>query len=325
MTGAAGFIGSHLLERLLLLDQRVHGLDDFSTGRRENLAAVERAVGAERWRRLRFVTGDVRERGTVRAACAGCELVLHQAGLGSVVRSLAEPERCLEVNAAGTWTVLAAAHAAGAQRLVLASSSSVYGDCPDVPQREERIGHALSPYAASKQVAELVAAGFSRGLGFPSVALRYFNVFGTRQDPHGPYAAVIPRWSRALVAGQAPELEGDGLQTRDFTPVAAVVEANLLAACTALAEPASVFNVGTGRELSLQELFASLVAACASLGLERSSLHPRAGPARPADRRASRADLTHARAALGYEPPGENDAGLRATLEELVDSRSRAS
>jgi UDP-N-acetylglucosamine 4-epimerase len=325
VTGAAGFIGSHLVERLLLLDQRVHGLDDFSTGRRANLAAVERAVGPERCRRLSFVEGDVCERATVRAACEGCELVLHQAGLGSVVRSLAEPERCLEVNAAGTWTVLAAARAAGARRFVLASSSSVYGDRLDTPQQEERIGRALSPYAASKQAAELVAAGFSRGLAFPSVALRYFNVFGPRQDPHGPYAAVIARWSAALVAGQAPVLEGDGRQTRDFTPVAVVVEANLLAACRPLPEPALALNVGTGRETSLNELLALLRRIAAELGLERGGFLPLGVAARPGDRRASCADVTRARAWLGYEPALGLEDGLRATLEELVDSRARAS
>ena len=325
VTGAAGFIGSHLVERLLALDQRVTGLDDLSTGRRANLQAVERAVGAERWGRFRFLAGDVRDGRILREACGGCELVLHQAGLGSVPRSFAEPARATSVNAEGTWSVLAAAHAAGARRAVLASSSSVYGDSSATPQTEERVGRALSPYAASKQVAELVAAGFSRALGLPSVALRYFNVFGPRQDPAGPYAAVVARWCAALVAGEAPELQGDGQQTRDFTPVAAVVAANLLAACGELAEPAVVLNVGTGRETALATLFERLRALCAEAGLERDGVRPRVVPARAGDRRRSCADVTRARVLLGSEPPGGLDAGLRATRGELGDARAHAS
>ncbi len=325
MTGAAGFIGSHLVQRLLALEQRVRGLDDFSTGRRANLAALEGALAPERWRRFELVAGDVRDERAARTACAGVELVLHQAGLGSVPRSLAEPARTLDVNAQGTWTLLAAAHASGVQRVVLASSSSVYGDCADACQSEERTGRALSPYAASKQIAELAAAGFARGLGFPCVALRYFNVFGPRQDPSGPYAAVIARWCSALAAGVAPELTGDGRQTRDFTPVAAVVEANLLAAWAELREPFAAINVGVGRETALNALYARLLELCAELGLERRELRPRVVAERPGDRRASRADLTRARALLGYEPPAELDSALRATLGELVDSRVRAS
>ena len=325
VTGAAGFIGSHLAERLLLLDQEVHGLDDLSTGRPENLAAVERAVAPERWGRFRLTRGDVCDPAAARAAAAGCELVLHQAGRGSVVRSLAEPRRCLEVNAGGTWTVLAAARAAGARRAVLASSSSVYGDSPDVPQREERTGRALSPYAASKQAAELVGAGFARGCAFPCVALRYFNVFGPRQDARGSYAAVVARWSAALAEGRPARLEGDGRQTRDFTPVAKVVEANLLAAGVELSGPWTVLNVGTGRATSLLELLAGLRAVGRELGLPAAALEPEPAVARPDDRRASRADLTRIRAVLGYEPPRGADADFRALLRQLVDSRRRAS
>jgi UDP-N-acetylglucosamine 4-epimerase len=320
VTGAAGFVGSHLVEHLLALGQRVCALDDLSTGTRANLAAAARGSS-----QLCFVQGDVRDPAALRAACEGVEFVLHQAGLGSVPRSVAEPARTTSVNAEGTWLVLAAARAAGARRLVLASSSSVYGDSLASPQREEVVGRALSPYAASKAIAELAAAGFARGLGFPVVALRYFNVFGPRQDPHGPYAAVIPRWCAALVAGVAPRLEGDGRQTRDFTPVAAVVAANLLAACAELPEllePFVAVNVGTGRETELAALLQRLIELCAELGLERGGLRPLAAPARPGDRRASRADLTRARALLGYEPPFELEPGLRALLRELIDSRA---
>jgi UDP-N-acetylglucosamine 4-epimerase len=207
--------------------------------------------------------------------------------------------------------VLAAAHAAGAARVVLASSSSVYGDRDETPQREERIGRPLSPYAASKRAAELAAEGFARGLRFPVVALRYFNVFGPRQDPSGPYAAVVPRWCAALRAGAAPVVHGDGAQTRDFTPVTAVVAANLLAATATLPEPFHVLNVGSGREVSLAELHARLAELCArSGGAPRA---PERAPARPLDRRSSRADLARVRALLGYEPPAGIDADLTAT------------
>jgi UDP-N-acetylglucosamine 4-epimerase len=320
VTGAAGFIGSHLVERLLALGQEVVGLDDFSTGRRANRAGVERAVGPERWRRFELVEGDVRDSALVRRAALGCARVLHQAGLGSVPRSRAEPARTFAVNAAGTWSVLAAAEAAGVERLVLASSSSVYGDAPELPQREERLGRPLSPYAASKRAAELAAEGFSRTRALACVSLRYFNVFGPRQDPSGPYAAVVPRWGAALQAGRAPLLEGDGSQSRDFTPVAAVVEANLLAAMGTLAQPYAVFNVGTGHATTLRELLAALAGAWRALGRTEPVLAPELQAARPGDRRASCADLARIRAALGYVPPTSLAACLSETLRQLVDS-----
>jgi len=325
VTGAAGFIGSHLVERLLALGQRVRGLDDFSAGTRANLARVAQRLPAAAWQRFELVEADVCALDAVRAACAGVDFVLHQAGVGSVPRSLLEPERALRVNAAGTWNVLAAARAVGVRRVVLASSSSVYGDAEETPQREERIGQALSPYAASKRVAELVAEGHARGLSLATVALRYFNVFGPRQDPHGPYAAVVPRWCARLLAGEPVRLEGDGRQTRDFTPVASVVEANLLAARAALPEAYVVLNVGTGRETSLLELHAELVARLRARGRLRAEPRLEAAPARSADRRASCAELTRARACLGYEPPATLAEGLEALLDELVDSRGGAS
>jgi UDP-N-acetylglucosamine 4-epimerase len=323
VTGAAGFVGSHLVERLLALGQDVLGLDDLSTGRRSNLEAAARA--AARGARFELIEGDVCSAEDARRAALGRDYVLHQAGLGSVPRSRSEPERCVRVNVEGTWTLLVAAQAAGVRRAVLASSSSVYGDCAHAPLREELVGRPLSPYAASKRAAEHVAAGLARGNGIASVALRYFNVVGPRQSPAGPYAAVVPRWAARLVAGRAPELEGDGRQTRDFTPVATVVDANLLAACSGAVEPPEVLNVGTGRETSLLELFELLVAACRSLGLERGDLVPIPRPPRRDDRRASRADPERARRVLGLEPCIDLARTLRDVLQELVDSGGGAS
>ena len=306
MTGAAGFIGSHLLERLLLLGQEVVALDDFSTGSHANLQAVERAVGEARWRRCEVRIGDVCDPVALRAACRGVELLLHQAALGSVPRSLAEPARTVEVNTGGTWTVLEAARAAGVARAVLASSSSVYGDTPCHPQREDELGRPLSPYAASKRAAEVVAEGLWRGLGFPTVVLRYFNVFGPRQEARGPHAAVIPRWIAALRAGERPMIHGDGGTSRDFTPVETVVQANLLAALSGPASPGRCYNVGTGRETTLLELLEMLQSS--TPGAET----PRHDAARGAERRASCADLTRSRSELGLEP-GELESGLRYT------------
>jgi UDP-N-acetylglucosamine 4-epimerase len=321
VTGAAGFIGTHLGARLLALGQRVVGLDDLSTGRRENLAWLARQAGAERFA---FVEADACDERAVRAAAEGVAVVLHQAGLGSVPRSLREPARTLRANVLGTASVLAAARAHGVRRVVMASSSSVYGDHLESPQVEERIGRALSPYAASKQVAELLAAGCARAGGPECVALRYFNVFGPRQDPRGPYAAVIARWSAALAAGGPLVLEGDGLQARDLTPVAAVVAANLLSAEVALPEPFVALNVGTGRSTTLRALLDALQSARAALGAAGAPPELRAAPARSGERRESRAELTRARTLLGYEPPAELGPALREVLRAAIDARGGA-
>jgi len=314
VTGGAGFIGSHLVHRLVELGQRVRVLDDLSSGQRTNLPQDA----------CELMEGDVRDAAVVRRAMAGVELVLHQAGLGSVPRSLADPVRTMEVNARGTWTVLQAALEAGCERVVLASSSSVYGDSDELPHVEEHIGRPLSPYAASKRIAELAAEGLARGLGLSTVALRYFNVFGPRQDPGGPYAAVIPRWCAALIAGQPPEIHGDGRTTRDFTPVAAVVEANLRAALNADVPAGVVVNVGTGRETSLSELLATLRELCAEAGLPGAEVGARRSPVRANDRARSRADTTRARELLGLGSDTRDldlVSGLRRTLEALLPAR----
>ncbi|MEQ1894080.1 MAG: NAD-dependent epimerase/dehydratase family protein [Planctomycetota bacterium] len=315
VTGAAGFIGSHLVERLLALGQDVVALDDLTSGTRSNLEAV--AGAAHGPARLRFLQADVRDREALARALVGVEFVLHQAGLGSVPRSLADPGTSFDVNARGTWELLVAARAAGVRRVVCASSSSVYGDERASPQREERLGTPLSPYAAAKRAAELAAEGLARAGGPEVAALRYFNVFGPRQSPRGPYAAVSPRWGAALLAGQRPELFGDGSTSRDFTPVAGVVAANLLAATRALVEPFRAFNVGAGCATSLVDLHRLLVAVARALGRAAPS-ELVAAPARAGERPASLADLTRLRGELGYEPPALSPEFLQATLVGLA-------
>src|SRR5918999_4346208 len=256
VTGAAGFIGSHLAEKLLELDQAVVGLDNFSTGKRENLEHVRRAVGAARWQNFRFVEGDIRSLETCSAACAGVDVVLHQAGLGSVPRSIDRPLRTHESNVNGFLNMLIAARDSGAARMVYASSSAVYGDHPQLPKVEAQLGRAMSPYGLSKRINELYAEVFGACYGFPSVGLRYFNVFGPRQDPDGPYASVIPAWIGALLRGETAYVNGDGSVARDFCYVDNVVQANLLAATAddpqALGE---AYNVAVGEQTTLNELF----------------------------------------------------------------------
>ena len=313
VTGAAGFIGSHLVEALLGLGQRVVGLDDFSTGRRRNLReAVDANAGSRA--RFRLIRADVRDAAACRAACAGAHHVLHQAAVASVPRSVADPLETYAVNLGGTLNVLQAARAEGVGRVVYASSSAVYGDLRAVPHREERLGAPLSPYALSKRDAEAWAALFARLYGTEAVGLRYFNVFGPRQDPEGPYAAVVPAWTRALLRGEPCVVHGDGGATRDFVPVADVVRANLLAAVAALPGEARVFNVGAGRATSLEALFALLRDAVAELRPEVRFAAAVHDAAREGDVRDSRADLSRITAALGYRPTGDLFPALRETV-----------
>ena len=317
VTGAAGFIGSHLLQTLLELDQTVTGLDDFSTGSRKNLTDVERAVGPERAARLRFLEADIRDLAACHAACEGAERVLHQAALGSVPRSIADPLRSHAANVDGFLNMLVAARDAGCARFVYASSSSVYGDHPELPKREDRTGSPLSPYAATKCVDELYAAVFARTYGLQAIGLRYFNVFGPRQDPEGPYAAVIPRWIETLLAGEAPLIHGDGETSRDFCPVANAVRANLLAALAepAAAQPGAAYNVALGGRTSLNELFGKLRAALAERGADVGAIEPQYDDFRPGDVRHSLADLARVSEHLGYEPAVDVDRGLADTVE----------
>lgn len=302
VTGAAGFIGSHLVEALLRRGAEIAGLDDFSTGRRANLAEVEAAVGPEAWRRFRLVEGDLRDPARCAEACAGAEIVLHQAALSSVPLSMEQPGRVLSVNVDGFLRLLEAARVAGVRRLVYASSSAVYGDETRVPAVEDRLGRPLSPYGGSKRIGEQLAGLYGECFGLPSIGLRYFNVCGPRQDPNGAYAAVIPRWSAEFRRGERPRIFGDGETTRDFCPVADVVQANLLAAAAPPAACGQAFNIARGRATSLNDLFKLVRATLAAQGVPCAHLEPRYEPFRPGDIRHSRADIHRAQTLLGFHP-----------------------
>lgn len=316
VTGAAGFIGSNLVEALLRLDQTVVGLDNFSTGHRRNLEEACAVVTPAQRARFRFREGDIQDPAIAQEVCRGVELVLHQAALCSVPASLENPLRHHHFNVTGFLCLLIAARDQGVRRVVYASSSSVYGDDPVLPKREDRIGRPLSPYAAQKYMDEVYAGVFGRCYGLSTVGLRYFNVFGPRQDPHGAYAAVIPRWIAALVRGQPVYIHGDGETTRDFCYVANVVQANLLAATTEHPEAQrAVFNVGAHRQTSLNQLFELLRERLGRAHPAVRQARPVYDDFRPGDVRHSLADIAAARRVLGYEPEYTVADGLDLALE----------
>jgi UDP-N-acetylglucosamine/UDP-N-acetylgalactosamine 4-epimerase len=314
VTGAAGFIGSHLLERLLRDGAEVTGFDDFSTGDRNNLRAVEHSVGPERFSRLRMIEGDIRDHAAVSRLFDGAgvdTVVLHQAALGSVPRSISEPMLSFSVNVDGFANVLEAARKTGVQRFVYASSSSVYGDNTDEKKREERCGRVLSPYAATKAMNESWATSYSMAYGMEAVGLRYFNVFGSRQSPDGPYAAVIPRWCRVLVTGGDAVVYGDGSTSRDFCFVDNVVSANILAGLSPLPSKALVCNIACGDSTSLLALWEKLRRAFVDAGVATAArARLRHEPFRLGDIRHSCAEINVARSSLGYAPTVGVDAGL---------------
>lgn len=319
VTGAAGFIGSHLVEQLLMLDQAVVGLDNFSTGKPENLELVRQAVGEARWSRFRFVQGDIRSLDACSAACASIDVVLHQAGLGSVPRSIDKPLRTHDSNVNGFLNILVAARDAGATRLVYASSSAVYGDHPGLPKVEAQLGRAMSPYGLSKRINELYADVFAACYGCQSVGLRYFNVFGPRQDPDGPYASVIPAWIGALVRGETAYINGDGSAARDYCHVDNVVQANLLAAM--VQDPQALgqaYNVAVGEQTTLNGLF-DLVRTLLAQRLPHlrtvRAVHraPRLG-----DMQLSRADVGKAERLLGYRATLDLASGLARTIDWYI-------
>ena len=320
VTGVAGFIGSNLLEALLQQDQWVAGLDNFATGHRENLQLVERVVTPAQWARFRFIEADIRHLPSCHAACAGADYVLHQAALGSVPRSINDPLTTNAVNVDGFLNMLVAARDAGVQRFVYAASSSTYGDHPGLPKVEDVIGKPLSPYAVTKYVNELYADVFARTYGVASIGLRYFNVFGPRQDPEGSYAAVIPKWAASILKGETVYINGDGDTSRDFCFVANAVQANLLAA-TAPAEAANqVYNVAVGDQTTLNELYTLLAAR---LSVHKRTLAPPPPPVnrdfRAGDVRHSLADISKARRLLGYEPTHRIRDGLDAAAQWYVN------
>jgi UDP-N-acetylglucosamine 4-epimerase len=311
VTGGAGFIGSHLVETLLRCGQEVAVLDDFSTGHASNLAEVSAEVGPAAAARLRVVEGDIRDPDACRRTFRGAQLVLHQAALGSVPRSIEQPLASHEVNVTGFLNVLQAARAEGIARVVYASSSSVYGDSTASPKKEGDVGRQLSPYAASKYCDELYAFAFGRCYGLELVGLRYFNVFGTRQDPNGAYAAVVPRWFAALLGGGAPEIYGDGETSRDFCYVDNVVQANLLAATTRRADALGrAYNVACGATTTLKELFRLIRGEVARVRPGARTVEPVHRDFRKGDIRHSLADVGLARELLGYVPTHTVAEGL---------------
>lgn len=316
VTGVAGFIGSNLLETLLRNGQHVQGLDNFATGHRHNFQLVQNAVTAEQWSRFDFIEGDIREATMCQEACAGMDIVLHQAALGSVPRSINDPLTTNAANIDGFLNMLVAARDAGVQRFVYAASSSTYGDHPGLPKVEDRIGRPLSPYAVTKYVNELYADVFARCYGLPTIGLRYFNVFGPRQDPDGAYAAVIPKWAAAMLNGETVFVNGDGETSRDFCFVANAVQVNVLAATTQNPDALNqVYNVAVGDQTTLNQLHGMLMTKLAAR-VEGLPVKPPVYRAfRDGDVRHSRADIAKASTRLGYEPTHDISAGLDAAAD----------
>jgi UDP-N-acetylglucosamine 4-epimerase len=313
VTGAAGFIGSNLVETLLVLGQRVLGLDNFVTGRPVNLDEVRESVGLNRWNRFTFIEGDICDPETCRRAVNGVDVTLHQAALGSVPRSVNNPVASFHSNVTGFLNIIEAVRLDGGARLVYASSSSVYGDEPNLPKREERIGKPLSPYAATKYVDEVISDIFWRTYGIAAVGLRYFNVFGPRQDPDGPYAAVIPKWIAAMLSGLPAEIYGDGETSRDFCFIDNAVQANLRAALIDVSHGHRVYNVALGGRSTLNDLFRAI---CDSLNVVGHPFDraPRYSSPRPADVRHSQADVRSIVNDLGFVPQTGLSEGIEETL-----------
>jgi UDP-N-acetylglucosamine/UDP-N-acetylgalactosamine 4-epimerase len=319
VTGAAGFIGSNLVEALLRADQQVTGFDNFATGFRRNLDEVQALVGAERWRRFRLIEADICDVTACRQAVAGVDYVLHQAALGSVPRSIERPLDTFAANVDGFVKLLTAAREAAVRRFVYASSSSVYGDHESLPKVEEKIGRPLSPYAATKLADEIFAGVYAKTYPMSCVGLRYFNVYGPRQDPDGAYAAVIPKWVAALIRGEPVHINGDGATSRDFCFVGDAVQANLRAALAeGLPSQHEVFNVSFGRQTTLNELFAAIRDLLAARGVDCADAQPRYREFRAGDVRHSLASTERATRLLGYRPTHPVDQGLAEAIDWYV-------
>jgi len=323
ITGVAGFIGSHLLETLLKLGQTVVGLDNYATGYARNLDDVKDVTSAAAWRNFTFIEGDIRALADCRRACAGADLVLHHAALGSVPRSVEDPLATHESNLTGVVNMLLAARDAGVARFIYAASSSTYGDHPGLPKVEDAIGRPLSPYAVTKYANELYADVFARCYGMNSVGLRYFNVFGARQDPEGAYAAVIPKWIAQLTRGEPVYINGDGETSRDFCYVENAVQANVLAA--SIEDPAAlnqVYNVAVAERTTLNELFEMLRVLLMEHFPQVRERRPRYREFRAGDVRHSLADISKAQNLLRYAPTHRVREGLSEALGWYIHSLS---
>jgi UDP-N-acetylglucosamine/UDP-N-acetylgalactosamine 4-epimerase len=324
VTGCAGFIGSNLLEKLLKLDQRVVGLDNFATGLQRNLDEVRASVTPAQWARFTFHEGDIRKLEDCRRACEAVDYVLHQAALGSVPRSLADPITTNGTNIDGFLNMLVAARDAKVKSFTYAASSSTYGDHPALPKVEANIGNPLSPYAVTKYVNELYASVFALNYGFNTIGLRYFNVFGRRQDPDSTYAAVMPKWIAALLRGERVMINGDGETSRDFTYIENAIQANLLAAVADAPARNQVYNVAVGDRTTLNQLFQLIREGLTPHGV-RADVEPVYQDFRPGDVRHSQADVGKAGQLLGYEPTHRIAQGVAEAMNWYVQSLCAAS
>jgi UDP-N-acetylglucosamine/UDP-N-acetylgalactosamine 4-epimerase len=320
ITGVAGFIGSNLLETLLRLNQRVTGLDNFATGHQRNLDEVQSLVNPAEWANFTFIEGDIRDLVTCRQACRGSDYILHQAALGSVPRSLEDPITTNGANIDGFLNMLVAARDAQVKRFVYAASSSTYGDHPALPKVEDAVGKPLSPYAVTKYVNELYAEVFALNYNFPSIGLRYFNIFGRRQDPEGAYAAVIPKWIAAMIQNEAVFINGDGETSRDFCYIENAVQANLLAATSVHPKTVNqVYNVAVGERTTLNQLYQNLRDNLVSRYPHLQNAQARYRDFRPGDIRHSLADISKANTLLGYQPSHRIGEGLHEAMDWYVD------
>ena len=317
ITGVAGFIGSNLLEELLLLNQRVVGLDNFATGFQYNLDEVQGLVSKDQWQNFTFIEGDIRNRDDCRAACIGIDYVLHQAALGSVPRSIADPINTNDTNISGYLNMLVAARDAKVASFTYAASSSTYGDHPALPKVEDAIGNPLSPYAVTKYVNELYADVFARTYGFKTIGLRYFNIFGKRQTPDGAYAAVIPKWTAAMIAGDEVFINGDGDTSRDFNFIENALQANILAATTTEEAKNQVYNVAVGGRTTLNTLFSALREHLSANGVSYTH-EPIYRDFREGDVRHSQADISKIQSALGYVPQFDIIQGIEKAMPWYV-------
>jgi UDP-N-acetylglucosamine 4-epimerase len=318
VTGVAGFIGSNLLETLLKNNQHVVGLDNFSTGHRHNLDQVKACINSEQWNNFTFIEGDIRDLNTCRKASESITYVLHEAALGSVPRSIADPINTNENNISGFLNMLVASRDAGVKRFIYAASSSTYGDHPGLPKVEDKIGNPLSPYAVTKLVNELYAQVFAKTYGFKTIGLRYFNVFGQRQDPNGAYAAVIPKWVEAMITNKPVYINGDGETSRDFCYVDNTVQVNILAAVAGDEAANQVYNVAVGDRTTLNELFELIRAGLENEYPHLKNFKPIYQDFRAGDVRHSLADISKAKNLLGYCPSHRIGAGINEALKWYV-------